>query len=83
MRVRVLMLWAAAAMLAGGMPASAQVTTIDPNSAIDSDIDPPAREQAPPADDPPSDPYAAPDPRPAEAIVTVSWPGTGVVSSRS
>ncbi|MEI9850339.1 MAG: DUF1134 domain-containing protein [Sphingomonas sp.] len=53
-----LMLWAAAAALGlGAVPAAAQVTTIDPNSAIDSDIDPPApRREAPPA----NDPYDAP-----------------------
>jgi hypothetical protein len=54
MRVRDLLLWAAAAMLASGAaPALAQqqMTTIDPNTAIDSDLNPP-----PPA----ADPYAAP-----------------------
>src|SRR4051812_19533712 len=44
MRVRTLMLWAASAALGlGAVPASAQITTIDPNTAIDSD-----RQTAPP-----------------------------------
>jgi len=59
MRVRNLMVWAAAAMLAGAVPASAQeMTTIDPNSAIDSDLNTP-----PPApDSTPRDDYSAPPP---------------------
>jgi hypothetical protein len=42
--------WAAAAVLAlGAVPASAQMTTIDPNTAIDSDLrTPPPERQAPP-----------------------------------
>jgi len=48
MRVRTLMLWAAAASLGfGAVPASAQITTIDPNTAIDSDL------QAPPVQNDP------------------------------
>ena len=42
------MLWAASAALGlGAVPASAQITTIDPNTAIDSDLQP-----APPQNDP-------------------------------
>ncbi|MDP5280015.1 DUF1134 domain-containing protein [Sphingomonas sp. DG1-23] len=49
MRVRTLMLWAAAASLGlGAVPASAQITTIDPNTAIDSDLQTPP----PPQNDP-------------------------------
>ncbi|UZK64932.1 DUF1134 domain-containing protein [Sphingomonas sp. M1-B02] len=53
MRVRSWMLWAAAAALGlGAVPASAQVTTIDPNSAIDSDLQtPPPVDRAPPPRD--------------------------------
>lgn len=59
MRMRNVMLWAAAALLGAGTPALAQMTTIDPNTAIDSDIQapPPAQDEAPPpADDPYSEP---------------------------
>src|SRR5687768_7839703 len=42
MRVRTLMLWAASVALGlGAIPASAQITTIDPNTAIDSDLQTP------------------------------------------
>jgi hypothetical protein len=53
MRVRTLMLWAATAALGlGAVPASAQITTIDPNTAIDSDLQtpPPAQNDPQPAD---------------------------------
>jgi len=53
MRVGVWMLWAAAAALGvGALPASAQMTTIDPNSAIDSDLQtpPPIENPSVPAD---------------------------------
>lgn len=41
-----------------GIPASAQVTQIDPNEAIDGDLDAPPAVQTPPASDPlPSEPY--------------------------
>ncbi|PXA99467.1 DUF1134 domain-containing protein [Nostoc sp. 3335mG] len=51
---------AAATLLAlGSAPAAAQVTRIDPNSQIDSDLDnPPATQQQP------ADPYRGPDPSP-------------------
>ena len=51
MRVRTLMLWVATAALGfGAAPASAQITTIDPNTAIDSDLKtpPPPPEQGDP-----------------------------------
>lgn len=53
MRVRTLMLWAALAALGlGAAPVSAQITTIDPNTAIDSDLQtpPPVQETPQPAD---------------------------------
>jgi hypothetical protein len=53
MRVRSLMLWAAAAALGcGSVPASAQMTTIDPNSGLGSDqqTPPPAPEPVQPDD---------------------------------
>ncbi|MBC9034292.1 DUF1134 domain-containing protein [Sphingomonas sp. JC676] len=53
MRVGVWMLWAAAAALGlGALPAAAQMTTIDPNSAIDSDLQtpPPIENPSVPAD---------------------------------
>jgi hypothetical protein len=53
MRVRTLMLWAAAASLGlGAVPASAQITTIDPNTAIDSDLQtpPPVQNDPQPVD---------------------------------
>jgi len=65
MRVGVWMLWAAAAALGlGTLPASAQMTTIDPNSAIDSDLQtpPPVENPSVPAD---QGPYR--DTPPAEA----------------
>lgn len=51
MHVRDWMGWAAAVMLGfGALPASAQITTIDPNTAIDSDLNspPPEQQQTPP-----------------------------------
>lgn len=75
MRVRSLMLWAAAAALGlGAAPVAAQITTIDPNTAIDSDLQgpPPTQNQPQPADqgayqeappaDPTADPTVAPQP---------------------
>jgi hypothetical protein len=53
MRVRTLMLWAAAASLGlGAVPASAQITTIDPNTAIDSVLQtpPPVQNDPQPVD---------------------------------
>lgn len=77
MRVRSGMLWAMAALLGMSAPAAAQVTTIDPNSAIDSDLDPPppAQDSAPRADynqppldpQPPAEPQQAPPPVDARA----------------
>ncbi|MDF7775314.1 DUF1134 domain-containing protein [Sphingomonas sp. AOB5] len=65
MRLGSLMLWAAAASLGlSAVPAAAQVTRIDPNTQIDSDIDapPPPVRQVPqdmsPVDDPYQDPNA-------------------------
>jgi hypothetical protein len=58
------MLWAAAAALGmAALPASAQMTTIDPNNAIDSDL------QAPPVENPgvPADQGAYRDAPPAQA----------------
>jgi hypothetical protein len=68
--MRNFLLWAAAAMLGVGAPVSAQMTTIDPNTAIDSDIEgpPPAQETPPPQDDPlvaPPQSYDNPPPRDA------------------
>jgi hypothetical protein len=54
MRVRTLMLWAAVAALGlGAAPVSAQITTIDPNTAIDSDLQtpPPQVQETPQAAD--------------------------------
>lgn len=49
MRLATMMLWMATAALGlGAVPAAAQITTIDPNSAIDSDLDSPP----PPRNDP-------------------------------
>jgi len=60
MRLQSLMLWAAAAALGlGALPAAAQVTRIDPNTQIDSDLD------APPP--PPVQDAAPVDPGPQEA----------------
>lgn len=74
--MRGLIFWATAAALAlGAVPASAQITTIDPNSAIDSDLDspPPQQQDSPPIDEgayqparPPSDPPAPLPPLPAQ-----------------
>jgi len=72
MRVRSLMLWVATAALGlGAAPASAQITTIDPNTAIDSDLQgpPPQQQNQPqPVDQgayqeaPPADATVAPQP---------------------
>lgn len=72
MRVRTLMLWAAVAALGlGAAPVSAQITTIDPNTAIDSDLQtpPPQVQETPqPADQgayqeaPPAGQQAEPQP---------------------
>jgi hypothetical protein len=68
MRVRSLMLWAAAAALGlGAVPAAAQVTTIDPNTQIDSDIN------APPAQRP-ADRSAPVDPGPQTAQDAAAQP---------
>lgn len=70
MRVQSLMLWAAAAALGlGAVPAAAQVTTIDPNTQIDSDINAapaqrPAQDSAP-VDPGPQDAQAAPAAQPS------------------
>lgn len=66
------MLWAAAAALGTGTPpASAQMTTIDPNSAIDSDLrtPPPVEQTPPPVENPgvPADQGPYRDTRPVEA----------------
>lgn len=71
MRVGVWMLWAATTALGmGALPAAAQMTTIDPNSAIDSDLQTP-----PPVENPtvPADPAPyrdAPPVQTAPAVVT-------------
>ena len=63
MRMRASLVWAAVALLGvGSIPAQAQqqqeMTTIDPNTAIDSDIDArPAQESPPPYDPESQDPY--------------------------
>lgn len=74
MRLASLMLWAAAAALALGLPAQAQITTIDPNTQIDSDLNappPPQRLDAPPppADQgiPTNDSYVDPTAQPSPA----------------
>ena len=71
MRVGMWMLCAAAAALGtGGVPASAQMTTIDPNSAIDSDLQtpPPVENPTVPAD---PEPYRdAPPVQTAPAVIT-------------
>jgi hypothetical protein len=74
MRLGSLLLWAASAALGlSAVPAGAQVTRIDPNTQIDSDIEtpPPVPQQqypAQPADDPYQDP-AAPNPQsPSEPV---------------
>jgi hypothetical protein len=48
-----------------GMPASAQITTVDPNDAIDADLGTPPKVETPPSDDIPTDP-------PIEGDTTVS-----------
>ncbi|WP_431469435.1 DUF1134 domain-containing protein [Sphingosinithalassobacter sp. LHW66-3] len=56
MRLKSVMLWAAAAVLGlGTVPAAAQVQTIDPNSAIDADLNDPQPQSTP-------TPSATPDP---------------------
>lgn len=69
MRVGVWMLWAATTALGmGALPASAQMTTIDPNSAIDSDLQTP-----PPVENPtvPADPEPYRDTPPVQAAPAV------------
>src|SRR5688572_3188284 len=68
MRLASLMLWIATGALGlGAVPAAAQITTIDPNTAIDSDLDspPPPRNDPQPIDQGayqqvPRDPVAPP-----------------------
>lgn len=79
MRVRSLMLWVATAALGlGAAPVSAQITTIDPNTAIDSDLQgPPPQQQSQPQpvdqgayqEAPPADATVAPQPVPPPAEV--------------
>ena len=45
-----------AALLMAGMPASAQIQTVDPNDAIDADLGTPPKVETPPATDIPTDP---------------------------
>lgn len=77
MRMRASLVWAAVALLGvGSIPAQAQqqqqMTTIDPNTAIDSDIDAQPAQEAPPPYDPESQdayrsgPAPAAEPVPAE-----------------
>jgi hypothetical protein len=67
MRVRSIMLWAAIGLLGGAMPAAAQVTQIDPNTAIDSDISPQQqRQDLPPPPRQDSDPYSQDTPPPQD-----------------
>ena len=54
-----------AALLMAGMPASAQIQTVDPNDAIDADLGTPPKVETPPATDIPTDP-------PIEGDTTVS-----------
>ena len=83
MRFRNLALWAAAALFGlGAAPAIAQITTIDPNTAIDSDLNtpPPAQDPyTPPQEVAPADQYpAAPaDPVQSTAQPPVADPGMG------
>lgn len=44
-----------AALLLAGLPASAQITTVDPNDAIDADLGTPPKVETPPATDIPTD----------------------------
>ncbi|HEX8300716.1 DUF1134 domain-containing protein [Sphingomonas sp.] len=88
MRVRRRILWTMAALLGlGAVPAAAQMTTIDPNTAIDSDLNtPPPVQDSPPPEDyrpspatqdapPPSQPRVAADAR-AQADARVQAPNT-------
>jgi hypothetical protein len=72
MRVGVWMLWAAALSLAAGaVPATAQITTVDPNAAIDSDLQnpPPVQNNTTQNNTVPADQGPYRDPVPAEAPV--------------
>jgi hypothetical protein len=68
MRLQSLMLWVAAAAFGlSAVPAAAQVTTIDPNTQIDSDLNAPPPQSRPvdesaPVDPGPQDPQASPQP---------------------
>ena len=82
MRVGDWMLWAAAAALGvGALPASAQMTTIDPNSAIDSDLQtpPPIENPSVPADQGPyRDTPPAETPPPAARTQSAPAPAPAV-----
>lgn len=87
MRVRDWMGWAAALMLGlGAVPAAAQITTIDPNTAIDSDLDspppPPVQQQTPP---PAVDqgPYQDVPPAPAETQPAAPASQSAAASART
>jgi hypothetical protein len=78
--MRNFLLWAAAAMLGVGAPVSAQMTTIDPNTAIDSDIEgPPPAQETPASQD---DPFVAPPPRNYDAPPAPSDPNSSELSTR-
>lgn len=85
MRVRDWMGWAAALMLGlGAVPAAAQITTIDPNTAIDSDLDsppPPVQQTPPPAVD--QGPYQDVPPPPAETQPAAPAPQPAAPSART
>lgn len=73
MRIGRLMVFAAAAMLGlGTAPVSAQITAIDPNTAIDGDLDaPPPRDDTPP---PQQDVAPYQDPAPVQQTVPAAAP---------
>lgn len=84
MRTGRLMLWAAIAALGlGSVPAAAQITRIDPDTAIDADIDAPAPQDPIPA--PADEPYQDPawqDPGVADPAAPAIAPADPAVDAR-
>ncbi len=65
-----------AALLLAGLPASAQITTVDPNDAIDADLGTPPKVETPPATEIPTDPPIEGDTTVTPGMETTTVPAT-------
>lgn len=65
-----------AALLLAGLPASAQIQTVDPNDAIDADLGTPPKVETPPATDIPTDPPTEGDTTVGPGMESTAAPST-------